>query len=270
MRRGTLAFACAFACAMIARAPASPPPDVNEHVLVHVPAGVHRVGAPGHALNPAREVTLAAFEVADCETTTAQFARFVEATGYVTTAERRGSGLCFRPPLPDFEWADVPGASWRHPQGPSEHAAAPDHPVTQVSALDADAYCAWLGVRLPTSDEWEVAARAGVSTRRPWGDDARPPGDPRANVADDPDDGFALTAPVRSFPPNAWGLHDVIGNVFEYTADRRPGAQGQTFVVARGGSWWCAERRCAYHDLVELGVQRVGNTLSNQGFRVAR
>jgi formylglycine-generating enzyme required for sulfatase activity len=260
----------------IAVAPAAPGP--HGHRLVTIPAGHYIVGAPGHANNPRRKVYLKQYRIADADTTNDQFKRFVEGTGYVTDAERRGYGKVAKEGMIDWAWNEVPGATWRQPLGPEGPTSdeLPDHPVTQISGADAEAYCVWAGGRLPTLDEWEVAARAGALTRYPWGDqfDAR-----RANVWNGAthahntlEDGWLYTSPVRTFPPNAWGLYDVIGNVFQYCSGL-PGNHNdgdkQRFVAGRGGSWWCSAGTCNFFNLVDIGMMDRHGTLSNQGFRIA-
>jgi sulfatase modifying factor 1 len=127
---------------------------------------------------------------------------------------------------------------------------------------------------LPTLDEWEAAARAGAKTRWPWG--------PRfiagrANIwngetheAEAAGDGYTYTAPVRSFPANAWGLYDIIGNVFEYCGDLPPSEKGREkeFIAGRGGSWWCSAGTCSFFNLVDIGHMDRHGSLSNQGFRI--
>jgi sulfatase modifying factor 1 len=250
----------------------------NGHVLIRVSAGTYVVGAPHHPRNPQRTVRLKSFLIADAETTNAQFKKFVEATEYVTDAEKRGYGLVSREGMLDWAWDEVRGASWRHPSGPAGPSAEdlPDHPVTQISGADAEAYCKWLGGRLPTLDEWEVAARAGSRSRWPWGDTFDPH---KANVWNGTnhvhntrEDGWVYTSPVRSFPPNAWQLYDVIGNVFEYCSDlpRDAALRGASELVAgRGGSWWCSSGTCNYFNLEDIGTMDRHGTLSNQGFRIA-
>ncbi|HEV7402034.1 MAG TPA: SUMF1/EgtB/PvdO family nonheme iron enzyme [Chthoniobacteraceae bacterium] len=246
----------------------------NGHVLVTVPAGRYSLGEKGHPLNPEHAAELKAYRIADTETTHAQFARFVKETGYRTDAERRGFGKVFREGMPDWRWIDDPGASWRAPFGGKGPKPRPDEPVTQISGEDARAYCRWLGARLPTCDEWEAAARAGSRERWPWGA-AFVAG--RANIwngeshlREAAGDGFTYTAPVRSFPPNAWGLYDVIGNVFEYCADLPPPLHGKedSLIAGRGGSWWCSAKTCSSFNLVDIGQMDRHGSLANQGFRV--
>jgi len=147
-------------------------PCPHQHQLVLIPAGSYQVGSLGHRQNPRRTVRLKSYRISDTETTNEQFARFVHATHFVTDAEQRGYGKVSLEGMLDWVWNDVKGAYWRHPFGPDGPNARdlPHHPVTQISGADAEAYCRWVGGRLPTLDEWEVAARAGSLTRLPWGD----------------------------------------------------------------------------------------------------
>jgi hypothetical protein len=174
------------------------------------------------------------------------------------------------------------GACWRRPFGDDRFAAAahPHNPVTQISAADAAAYCAWSHARLPTIVEWEVAARAGSTHRYPWGDTLMPHGvamcnvwEGRSHLEDDTRDGFLYLAPVKSFPPNGWGLYDVIGNVFEYCADGvstlHP-EEASRLTTVRGGSWWCSANACHAYNLVDIGQMDRHASFANQGFRVAR
>lgn len=250
----------------------------NGHRLVSIPAGMYELGREGNAVNPPHTAKLRAFRIADAETTNAEFAVFVKATGYITDAEKRGTGKTFTEGMPDWAWNETDGANWRQPAGPRGPKAAPDHPVTQISGADAGAYCRWLGARLPTLDEWEAAARAGAKTLYPWGEEYDVK---RANIwngkthrAETRDDGYVYTAPVRSYPPNAWGLHDVIGNVFEYCSGmpptfRQSKAQTGRLIAGRGGSWWCSVETCHFYNLADIGRMDRHGSLSNQGFRVA-
>ena len=199
---------------------------------------------------PIHRVRLDGFWIDRTEVTNHQFQAFVEATGYVTMAERKptaeefpivppellvaGSAVFTPPssnvPLDDMLqwWSYVPGADWRHPTGPnSDLVGRESYPVVQVAYPDAEAYAAWAGKRLPTEAEWEFAARGGLEGKLyAWGDDLRPEGQWMANiyqgefpVKDLAEDGYAGPAPVGSFPANGYGLHDMAGNVWEWCSD---------------------------------------------------
>jgi formylglycine-generating enzyme required for sulfatase activity len=210
--------------------------------------------------HPVHAVELDPFWIGRTEVTVDQFTRFVEATGHVTTAEREGGSFVFN----GRAWEKTPGVNWRNP-GFSQSG---DHPVVCVAWHDAVAFCEWLSAvtgrrfALPTEAQWEYACRAGSTSAYPWGDDPAA-GAGRANAADRAalqafpdrkafawDDGYVHTAPVASFQPNAFGLYDMIGNVWEWTADwyaedayataspRNPAgpATGEHRVL-RGGCW---------------------------------
>lgn len=198
---------------------------------------------------PVHDVAVESFAIDRHQVTTAQFRSFVEATGYVTVAERPldpahfpgaplellvPGALVFRQPpgpvsLDDYSqwWAYVPGANWRHPHGPDAAGAPDDHPVVQVAFEDAEAYATWRGARLPTEAEWELAARGGLAGAEfAWGDDPYPEGQQLANTwqgsfpwENTALDGYIATSPVASFPPNGFGLFDMTGNVWEWTTD---------------------------------------------------
>ncbi len=233
--------------------------------MVWIPGGEFSMGGVGPEAQPeefpVHRVRVDGFWMDETEVTIGQFKKFVAATGYVTTAEKKPEGdelkkelppdtpapdetrlvpgsMVFTPtagPVPLDDWRRwgswVPGASWRHPLGPRSavdtNGDYDDHPVVQVSWDDAVAYCTWAGKRLPTEAEWEFACRGGEEGRRfIWGED--PPSDTniKANLwqgafpyEKKPADGFLLTAPVKSFPPNRFGLYDIIGNVWEWCDD---------------------------------------------------
>lgn len=255
----------------------------NSHQLILIPDGTYQVGHIDAPRNPARKVALQNYGIANTETTNTQYAVFVAEAGYVTDAEKRGTGKVFTEGMRDWAWDQVEGAHWRRPmgnRGPGWEALR-DHPVTQISGADAEAYCKWLTtkagvtVRLPTLEEWEVAARAGVKTRYPWGNDFDPK---RANIWNGKshyrntlEDGFLYTSPVKSFPPNAWGLYDVVGNVFEYCSGLPGGSRegdAARLVAGRGGSWWCSFGTCSFFNLEDVGQMDRHGSLANQGFRV--
>jgi formylglycine-generating enzyme required for sulfatase activity len=238
--------------------------------MVRIPSGTFLMGSAEFSADetPVHERSVTAFEIDVHPVTTAQFAAFVDATGYVTVAEREldpadflgadpddlvPGGLVFTPTpgpvdLRDWRqwWRWGAGASWRHPLGPEAAVDAladrPDHPVVQVSFDDASAYAAWAGKRLPTEAEFEYAARGGLDGARfAWGDEERPGGRIMVNrwhghfpYETDTPDGWAGTSPVMTFPPNGYGLFDVTGNVWEWTTDSYaprhilPGTTGRT------------------------------------------
>jgi len=276
------------------------------------------MGAPdgdGYAADgegPVHEVQLLAFEIASTAVTNADFAEFCDATGHVTLAERERWSFVFAGLLPDDHpatrgvaaapwWRQVEGADWRHPCGPkSSFEELPDHPVVHVTWDDAVAYCRWSGTRLPTEAEWECAARGGLERQRfPWGDDLEPEGRHMMNVfqgefpaLNTAADGFVGTAPVRSFAPNAYGLYQATGNVWEWCADwfapdtyaadlangeRSNGERSNptgppigTHRVLRGGSYLCHQSYCTRYRVGARSANTPDSSTGNIGFRVAR
>ncbi len=288
-------------------AAAGGPGTALHHDDVAIPGGTFTMGDPFGEGFPSdgehlvHEVTVSPFRMDTTAVTAGQFAAFVEATGHRTEAEVYGSSAVYhlhkhpravaRGAAPSAPWwLDVVGADWAHPAGPgSDWRETPDHPVVHVSHTDAVAYCRWAERRLPTEAEWELAARGGHDGRRyPWGDDLLgPDGSHRCNIwqgefptRDDAADGWSGTCPVRTFPPNDFGLYEVAGNVWEWCADwflpkyyrtspdRDP--QGPTIGrgrVTRGGSFLCHDSYCTRYRV----AARTGNTpdssSSNCGFR---
>lgn len=287
--------------------------------------------------SPVHRVRVDGFWMDETEVTNAQFRAFVAATGYITVAERPidweamklqmppGSpkppdedllpgAVVFTPPsrpvhLGDLSrwWAWVDGADWKHPQGPgSTIEGKDDHPVIHVAYEDAMAYCAWAGKRLPTEAEWEFAARGGLPRAvNVWGDE--PVDDSRANTwqgtfpHDNTEaDGFAGAAPVKSFPPNGFGLYDMAGNVWEWCRDLyrqdtyavRSGVAGPGGVVenpvgparsfdprspyepevrvVRGGSFLCNDSYCASYRPSARMANSPDTGMSHTGFRCVR
>lgn len=277
-------------------------------VLVDIPAARFTMGTddplgyPADGEGPAHAVELPAYRIGVHAVTNADFAAFAEATGHRTTAEELGTSFVFVGLLPDgFPptravaaapwWREVLGADWRHPEGPSSSVAdRGDHPVVHVSWYDADAFCRWAGVRLPTEAEWECAARGGLEGHHfPWGDDLEPAGTHRMNVFqgtfpqhDSGEDGWVGTCPVGTFPANGLGLHETTGNVWEWCADwyaadyyaRSPavspsGPDTGTARVQRGGSYLCHASYCRRYRVDSRGASTPDSSAGNVGFRVA-
>ena len=276
---------------------------------------------------PVHAVIVKGFWMDTTEVTNAQFLQFVEATGYVTTAEKdfspkdfpqappealKGGSLIFQltpginplqcgPEGPTPWWKFTTGATWRHPQGPaSDIKDKMNYPVVCITWKDAQAYAAWAGKRLPTEAEWEFAARGGLKNKNfVWGDEEKPNGKYMANYwqggfpgKDTGEDGFASLAPVKSFPPNGYGLYDMAGNVWEMCEDwyslrfydispkdnplgpaagtYDPRSTGFTEHVMRGGSWLCDEGYCfRYRPSARSGIDSITST-NHAGFRCVK
>jgi formylglycine-generating enzyme required for sulfatase activity len=220
--------------------------------MVWIPGGTFRMGAdnryPEEA--PAHDVTVDGFWIDRSPVTNLDFLRFVKATGYITVAERPPDAadypgaksellvpgaVVFQQPRHRVDlrdhlqwWGWLAGASWRHPEGPGSTLNGRErHPVVHVAYADVEAYCAWTGKELPTEAEWERAARGGLEgATYAWGDEFTPRGKHLANTwqGEFPwqnlaTDGYERTSPVGAFPPNGYGLYDMIGNVWEWTSD---------------------------------------------------
>jgi formylglycine-generating enzyme len=313
---------------------ATPPRGVAPEMR-RIPAGTFLMGSDHHYPEeaPAHRVRVTAFEMDETAVTNRQFAAFVAATGYLTVAERPldpaaypdaaphellpGSTVFHMTPGPvdtrDFRnwWAWVPGACWRRPEGPeSSIRGRKDHPVVHVAFEDAEAYAAWAGKALPTEAEWEFAARGGLDgAAQAWGDAFTPLGHHLANTwqgafpwQNTAEDGYPGSAPVKSFPPNGYGLYEVCGNVWEWTTDwyadphtaanpakpaccaadnpRGPGRAGsydaaQPSVaiprkVVKGGSFLCAPSYCRRYRPAARHAQMVDTGMSHIGFRCVR
>ena len=245
-------------------------------VLVH--KGFYYIGKKNFPNNPLRKVYVDSFWIAACETTNKQFAEFIKATSYITDAERKHDALVFVPGMKEFQWKNDPTAYWRFPNGISRGGidGKMDHPVTCISYTDILAYCKWANVRLPTLQEWEIACRAGTSTDYFFGKEDKNIG-LYANIwhgmdhmMADSSDGYMYTAPVGSFLPNAWGLYDMYGNVFEFCAGKISNTESKTIAHARGGSWWCSKASCHFFNSYDIGRVNVHASFSNQGFRVVK
>jgi formylglycine-generating enzyme len=300
---------------------------------VRIPGGAYAVGSDEHYAEeaPRRRVQVEEFWIDRFTVTNREFDAFVASTRYVTVAERAldaadypgapaenlapGSMVFTGTPGPvDLRhlnqwWAWTPGASWRRPFGPgSSLRGLADHPVVHVAHEDAASYCEWAGARLPTESEWEVAARGGLDRATyTWGDEPEGPGQALANYWHGdfpwrPDRRYGRTAPVGSYPPNGYGLHDMAGNVWEWTSDwyavqKAPEPADEThgccapagpvateegsldpaqpqFKVPRrvikGGSFLCADTYCLRYRPAARRPQQVDTGMSHLGFRCVR
>jgi sulfatase modifying factor 1 len=296
--------------------------------MVWIPGGEFAMGDALFAdARPVHRVKVGPFWMDSTEVTNAQFARFVEATGYVTVAERTpkaedfpgappenlvAGSVVFSPPTGPVPldnhlrwWSYVRGANWRHPEGPgSTIEDRMDHPVVHVAWSDAVEYAKWAGKRLPTEAEWEFAARGGLDGKSyVWGDEFQPGGKTMANIFqgnfpsnNSAADGFRATAPVKSFPPNGYGLYDMAGNVWEWTADwyrpdthqavaanppladnpkgpnnsYDPAEPGVRKRVHKGGSFLCTDQYCARYRPGGRGKGEPDTATNHLGFRCVK
>lgn len=302
--------------------------------LVRIDGGSFRMGSDLHYPEeaPVHSVVVDGFWIRATQVTNREFADFVDYTGYATVAERpldpadfpgapkenlvAGSMVFTMTPGPvdlsriDAWWRWLPGASWRHPEGPGSGLADRlDHPVVHVAHEDAARYAEWAGEALPTEAEWEYAARGGHEGRPfIWGEEATPNGEYLANFwqggfpyRNNAADGFTGTAPVGSFPPNDFGLFDMAGNVWEWTDDwyvehlpadqpdkpccvpnnPRGGSIADSYdpaaaqfriprKVVKGGSFLCADEYCQRYRPAARRPQMIDTGMSHIGFRTVK
>jgi formylglycine-generating enzyme required for sulfatase activity len=310
--------------------PASPDRAV-ESGMIWIPGGTFRMGSDRHYAEeaPAHRVTVGGFWIDRTPVTNRQFKTFVQATHHKTTAEvppdpkhypgamthmLYAGSLVFSPPsngpvnLHDWSqwWQYMKGADWRHPYGSKSNIySVENHPVVHVSYSDALAYAAWARKELPTEAEWEFAARGGLdSAEFAWGDEFTPGGShmantwqgefPRQNLNED---GFERTSPVTAFPPNGYGVYDMIGNVWEWTDDwysakheadapkaccipenPRGGHEEASYdpcqphikiprKVIKGGSHLCAPNYCRRYRPAARHAEAIDTSTSHLGFR---
>ncbi len=238
---------------------------------------------PADGEGPVRAVPVAPFSIQAHAVSNAEFAEFVQDTGYVTEAEHFRCSFVFGGLLPDdFPptrgvaatpwWREVPGATWKLPAGPlGGLAARGDHPVVHVSWNDASRYARWAGLRLATEAQWEFAARGAlVQQPYPWGADLEPGGQPAMNVwqgrfpggnAKGPD--WLGTEPVDAYAPNAFGLYNMTGNVWEWCADE----SATEMPTTRGGSYLCHASYCRRYRVSARQLLPRNSTTGNIGFR---
>jgi formylglycine-generating enzyme len=291
-----LATACRPGDGATAPGPAATETEPPATEMIAIPAGSFTMGRDRSRHGdegPAHRVELSAFWLDATLVTVADFRRYVDETGVRTSAERVGFGMAAIEGMDDWAWKKIPGASWRAPWGDEDvPPQRDDEPVVMVSWFDAANYCAHHGKRLPTEAQWEYAMRAGTTTRYPWGDEPRTESGAyglnfwqgRDHHHNDREDGYVYLSPVRAFPPNAWGLYDPVGNVWQWVADwydrdtyrrdadgvRDPQGPDTGWArVARGGSWWCSAHTCAGYGLFARGKSRPHAPFANNGFRCA-
>lgn len=308
----------------------APAPGPAPSGMVWIPGGEFWMGCEGCEMPdalPVHLVAIAGFWMDATPVTNAEFARFVAATHYVTVAERKPDpkefpgvppdklvpgSIVFTPPahpvpLDDVSqwWSYVPGANWRHPDGPASTLNGLDnHPVVHIAFDDALAYAKWAGKRLPSEAEFEFAARGGLDRKLyPWGDQLKPGGRVPANIweghfpdANNRADGYFKTSPVTAFPANAYGLHDVGGNVWQWCADwyrpdyyasfadpniavkdpagpdtgLDPDEPSAAKRVTRGGSFLCSGEYCSRYLVGSRGKAEISSGSSNLGFRLVK
>lgn len=307
---------------------AAPPAASSTTGMSFVSGGEFLMGSDRHypEEKPAHRVRVDSFWIDRTPVTNREFKRFVDATGYVTFAEiapdpkdypgalpdmLKPGSMVFSPPNHPVDlgnyanwWDFVIGADWRHPYGPqSSLSGLEDHPAVHISYQDAEAYAAWAGKSLPTESEWEYAARGGLEGLEfAWGDELVPDGRHMANTWQGQfpwqnlaEDGFKRTSPVGSYPANPYGLHDMIGNVWEWTVDwygdqhiaqksccvpsnPRGPSEAQSYdprqpqfriprKVVKGGSHLCAPNYCRRYRPAARHAQPIDTAMSHVGFR---
>jgi formylglycine-generating enzyme len=311
--------------------------DTSNQGMVLIPGGTFDMGADNKQADadeyPKHRVQVSAFYMDITEVTNAQFAKFVAATGYITTAEKKpnweemkknvpagtskppdsilqAASLVFNPSQGPVDlnnysewWSWVKGANWKHPQGPGSNLKGKDnYPVVHISWDDAQAYCKWSGKRLPTEAEWEFAARGGlINNIYPWGNEHINTGNSKANSwegkfpwLNEKKDGYVTAAPVKSYAPNAYGLYDMAGNVWEWCSDwyhyeyyqqlastvaLNPQGPAQSFdlqepttekKVLRGGSFLCNDAYCSGYRVARRMKSSRDTGLEHTGFRCVK
>ncbi len=293
--------------------------------MVHIPAGTFQMGTNDPAFpdaHPVHKISLNEFWIDEHEVTNAEFENFVNATHYITVAERKlnpnnfpgvpaenlvpGSGVFSAPNRavslnnPLQWWKYIRGANWKSPSGPPGNIVGKEnYPVVQVCFEDAAAYASWANKRLPTEAEWEYAAQGNHPGQKYyWGNELKPGGKWKANIyqgnfpiSNSGEDGFTGIAPVKSFPPNGYGLYDMDGNVWEWCSDfyrpdyykyspgknptgptdsHDPDEPGVIKHVQRGGSFLCSDQYCMRYRPGSRGKGETSSASDNLGFRCVK
>lgn len=263
--------------------------------------GTDKPFLPMDGEGPAREVRVNSFYMDVYEVSNAEFELFVNSTGHVTEAEKFGDSFVLEGKISkevkkDIHqavaaapwWLPVKGAHWRNPEGPDSNIRERmDHPAIHISWNDAVQFCKWLGKRLPTEAEWEYACRAGLQNKKySWGNKLKKDGQYMANTwqgtfptSDLGQDGYAGTAPVTAYPANSYGLHNMLGNVWEWTQDwwtirhsvhyqeNPKGPHSGRDKVKKGGSYMCHKSYCYRYRCAARSQNSADTTASNLGFR---
>ncbi|XP_011643684.1 sulfatase-modifying factor 1 [Pogonomyrmex barbatus] len=276
--------------------------------MVKIDAGTYFIGTNNPVFvadgeGPKREVVLTNFYIDKFEVSNKDYMAFVSTTGYITEAESFGDSFVFENLLTQNMknkinkavaqapwWLPVKEASWQHPEGPNSNITfRMDHPVVHVSWNDAVAYCNWIGKRLPTEAEWEVACRGGLSDRLyPWGNKLMPNSQHKANIwqgnfpiENTEKDGYKGTSPVTRFLQNKYGLYNIVGNVWEWTADwwitkhshnqqiNPIGPSSGSDKVKKGGSYLCHKNYCYRYRCAARSQNTPDTSAGNLGFRCA-
>ncbi len=274
-----------------------------DQTFAKLPESIFRMGSEdadanlGDQEGPIRKVSVHAFALATTTVSNAQFRHFVRETTYQTDAERVGWSFVFKHFIDrrlqtrsrhtlsvnaSPWWTAVRGANWRRPEGAGSNLRGrDDYPVVHVSWFDAKAYASWAGCRLPSEAEWEFAARGGLDQHRyPWGNELTPAGEHCCNIwqgefptSNTCEDGYVGTAPVSAYRPNAYGLFNMVGNVWEWCEDWFDGntqyAQFASGKILKGGSYLCHHSYCNRYRVAARYANAPNATTGNCGFRVA-
>lgn len=287
--------------------------ETNLDDMVCIPHGSFLMGTDyekaflDDAEGPVRMIEVDTFYIDKYAISNSKFASFIQATDYITDAEKYGWSFVFHLLLPPQEakalhqmgrsvaglewWLQVEGAYWKKPEGANSNLIGREnHPVAHISYNDALVYCKWAGKRLPTEAEWEYAARGGLEQNLyTWGDELTPESEHRCNIwqgefpiSNSLDDGYLGTAPVDQYQPNAYGLYNMSGNIWEWCQDwwtndpnqkggnrnpKGPVADSMNRKLMKGGSFLCHDSYCNRYRVAARTSNTIDSSASNLGFR---